>query len=157
MVHSAIASIIVSQNHQAHSSPPPLESHHPVMFPPADTDDPTNKPWGGRKNAPNSPAGLGRGLNSPAGTPSLKVRTDLTFDQGGDASKNEVDPVKKKKTLWDLIALTISMAGAQVAWTVELGCVRSPLFRLGHLIKIVAIDTARHSSVAWAYRPKSPV
>ena len=47
----------------------------------------------------------------------LEIKTALEND------KVEVDPVKQKKKLWDLLALTISMAGAQVAWTVELGFV----------------------------------
>jgi len=46
------------------------------------------------------------------------MRLDLSGIKpfGGPASK-------KRLTTKDLIFLTISMAGAQIAWTVELGCV----------------------------------
>jgi hypothetical protein len=39
-------------------------------------------------------------------------------------SKETTRTPPRPKSLMDLIALTVSMAGAQVTWTVELGCVR---------------------------------
>jgi solute carrier family 45 protein 1/2/4 len=41
------------------------------------------------------------------------------------------DPVKQRLTTWNLITLSISMAGAQVAWTVELGYDRACVMFLG--------------------------
>lgn len=43
---------------------------------------------------------------------------------GSDNGKAKVvDPSRKHMSTLDLVKLSISMAGAQVAWTVELGCV----------------------------------
>jgi solute carrier family 45, member 1/2/4 len=36
-------------------------------------------------------------------------------------STSTTDAVKQRLTTWNLITLSISMAGAQIAWTVELG------------------------------------
>jgi solute carrier family 45 protein 1/2/4 len=33
----------------------------------------------------------------------------------------KVTPAKRRLTTWDLVTLSISMGGAQIAWTVELG------------------------------------
>ena len=51
---------------------------------------------------------------------------DLTRTNGNGKAK-EVGPIEKRMSTWDLIKLSISMAGAQIAWTVELGFV-SPHF-----------------------------
>ncbi|KAG8935535.1 hypothetical protein FRC02_007679 [Tulasnella sp. 418] len=83
----------------------------PTMFPPATDspqEDPSSQvPWPGRR--PRKTNGDG---------------TTTTHDNkptnGNDPAKTD-SPPKNKKTLGDLIALTISMAGAQIAWTVELG------------------------------------
>jgi len=36
-------------------------------------------------------------------------------------NRSKTPPGKRQLTSWDLITLSISMAGAQIAWTVELG------------------------------------
>ncbi|KAG8900774.1 hypothetical protein FRB99_005764 [Tulasnella sp. 403] len=77
------------------------------MLPPTDSGTPKS-----RKKSLGTPALRTNDLNSP----SLRAKGEIR-ENGHD----EDDPAKKKKKLWDLIALTISMAGAQVAWTVELG------------------------------------
>jgi solute carrier family 45 protein 1/2/4 len=51
---------------------------------------------------------------------------DGTVDTHGlvDSSKNSkmtIEPGGRYLSTWDLITLSVSMAGAQVAWTVELG------------------------------------
>lgn len=38
-----------------------------------------------------------------------------------DGDRPKVLSGKRQLTSWDLITLSISMAGAQIAWTVELG------------------------------------
>ena len=42
------------------------------------------------------------------------------LQRGGENGK-EVDSMGKRMSTWDLVKLSISMAGAQIAWTVELG------------------------------------
>lgn len=89
---------------------------------------PGESPDPGRKDIPKSPRSpKAAGLNSPI----PRQRPTLERGPTGELisrseikpSLEDVDPTKIKKGLWDLIALTISMAGAQVAWTVELGFV----------------------------------
>jgi len=40
--------------------------------------------------------------------------------------KAKIMPAKRRLTTWDLVTLSISMAGAQIAWTVELGYAGAP-------------------------------
>jgi len=80
----------------------------------ADPDPTTQMPWPGRRNASGSHIlKAGGGVRPPARGP-LKL----------DPIKTLVNPVRKRRlTTKDLIFLSISMAGAQIAWTVELGYV----------------------------------
>ncbi|KAF7355434.1 ANK-REP-REGION domain-containing protein [Mycena sanguinolenta] len=41
-----------------------------------------------------------------------------------EVAKKVLTPTKRRLTTWDLITLSVSMAGAQIAWTVELGRLR---------------------------------
>jgi solute carrier family 45, member 1/2/4 len=43
---------------------------------------------------------------------------------GDNGKKASAEPGKRHLSTWNLITLSISMGGAQVAWTVELGCVQ---------------------------------
>ncbi len=61
-------------------------------------------------------------------TNSLERPSDLAESSGasnaGNANvKKEVVATGRRMSTMDLIKMSISMAGAQVAWTVELGCV----------------------------------
>ncbi|KAI0089327.1 hypothetical protein BDY19DRAFT_889996 [Irpex rosettiformis] len=49
----------------------------------------------------------------------------------GSGSGKEVDSLTKRMSTWDLVKLSISMAGAQIAWTVELGYGTPFLLTLG--------------------------
>lgn len=84
------------------------------MIPPvADTDpDPTTQiPWPSTRNRqPGSDTG------SSDGPESSTVRGD------SDDTTNKAQAAGRRRlSTWDLITLSISMAGAQIAWTVELG------------------------------------
>ena len=79
------------------------------MIPPmADGDpDPTTQiPWPARGQVDRPPSDAGGSTGADGET---------------DDSKSSKPPPGKRLTQWDLITLSISMAGAQIAWTVELG------------------------------------
>lgn len=131
-VHSVLAAVIGSNKKKdkspARSDSPPLQppSGTPsrAMFPPTDPDDPTDQPWAGRKSAPTSPKVANtsrRPSNQAQNSDQFMTRIDIKAALAADKGVVDEDPAKRKKSLWDLIALTISMAGAQVAWTLELG------------------------------------
>lgn len=46
----------------------------------------------------------------------------------GVAKDREGDPSRRRMSTLDLVNLSISMAGAQIAWTVELGYVAAIIF-----------------------------
>ena len=52
--------------------------------------------------------------------PEPSTRNDLTT---GIQKDREPDLSRRRMSTWDLVKLSISMAGAQIAWTVELGYV----------------------------------
>ncbi|KAF9451657.1 MFS general substrate transporter [Macrolepiota fuliginosa MF-IS2] len=95
------------------------------MIPPVtDTDpDPTSQiPWPSAR-----PRQLDRSdSSSSSGPESSTLRSD-----GDDVANGEQVPGKRRLTTWDLITLSISMAGAQIAWTVELGYGTPFLLNLG--------------------------
>jgi solute carrier family 45, member 1/2/4 len=80
------------------------------MIPPiadADPDPTTQIPWPARGQVDQPPSAAGGS-------------TGADGERDGD-SKGSKTPLAKQLTHWDLITLSISMAGAQIAWTVELG------------------------------------
>lgn len=80
------------------------------MIPPiADGDpDPTTQiPWPARGQV-DQPPSVASGSTGPDGESNVDSKTSKT-------------PPGKRLSHWDLITLSISMAGAQIAWTVELG------------------------------------
>jgi len=86
----------------------------------ADPDPTTQMAWpSSRRNASGSHilksnhAGGGNGPRRPGMGP-LKLNTAAGI-------KTLVHPTKRRLSTKDLIFLSISMAGAQIAWTVELG------------------------------------
>lgn len=83
------------------------------MIPPVASDpDPTTQiAW---------PSPRGRGQES---APPGAIQEDgLTVPSGsGRKARSKSPPGKRQLTTWDFITLSISMAGAQIAWTVELG------------------------------------
>jgi solute carrier family 45 protein 1/2/4 len=85
------------------------------MIPPvADQEDPTSQvPWPTR---PQKTAN--RSTDNENEAPDVQ-------DNIEEVAKKIVTPSKRRLTTWDLITLSISMAGAQIAWTVELGQVLS--------------------------------
>ncbi|KAF5387983.1 hypothetical protein D9615_000522 [Tricholomella constricta] len=100
------------------------------MMPPiADSDpDPTTQiPWP-----------TGRSRQAPA---SESVDTSKTVTPAADdgvqrnapesSAKADTEPGRRRLSTWDLITLSISMAGAQIAWTVELGYGTPFLLSLG--------------------------
>jgi solute carrier family 45, member 1/2/4 len=83
------------------------------MIPPiADSDpDPTTQiPW---------PATRGP-VDEPLETSVVGEGAGAATERDGDR-KSPRTPLVKRLTNWDLITLSISMAGAQITWTVELG------------------------------------
>jgi solute carrier family 45 protein 1/2/4 len=53
-----------------------------------------------------------------------------TSGANGKNGKTGVEPGRRHLSTWNLVTLSISMAGAQVAWTVELGCARLQVFSI---------------------------
>ncbi|KDR83615.1 hypothetical protein GALMADRAFT_235899 [Galerina marginata CBS 339.88] len=103
------------------------------MIPPiADSDDPTSQiPW---------PATRGRHQDQaePDGDNSENAST-VHANGTGNGESRATSPRRLLST-WDLITLSISMAGAQIAWTVELGYGTPFLLDLGlkeHLTSLV--------------------
>ncbi|KAF8974437.1 hypothetical protein BDZ97DRAFT_1646725 [Flammula alnicola] len=104
------------------------------MIPPiADSDDPTSQiPW---------PAARGRqqeqtesSVNGDTAAPAKLNATDATN------KRSRTPPGRRTLSTWDLITLSISMGGAQIAWTVELGYGTPFLLKLGlteHLTSLV--------------------
>jgi solute carrier family 45 protein 1/2/4 len=87
-----------------------------MIAPIADSDpDPTTQiPW---------PAARSRQVQEPeeslnGGGDDIEHRTVVEGN-----GKTKETPGKRRMSTWDLITLSISMAGAQIAWTVELGYV----------------------------------
>jgi solute carrier family 45 protein 1/2/4 len=78
------------------------------MIPPiADDPDPTTQiPWPARGQADQPPSVAGGSAGA---------------EGESNDSKSSKTPAGKRLSHWDLITLSISMAGAQIAWTVELG------------------------------------
>ena len=79
----------------------------------SDPDPTTQIPWPAARPRP--------AVSSEASTEDivdeLGIRLPLSDSKKPDSNG------RRKLTTWDLITLSISMAGAQVAWTVELGYV----------------------------------
>ncbi|KAG6830831.1 hypothetical protein H0H92_014483 [Tricholoma furcatifolium] len=89
----------------------------------------------------------------PSGRPTLSSNLDdaskpiiiATSDDGvsrniTEATPKNQEPRKRRLTTWDLITLSVSMAGAQIAWTVELGYGTPFLLGLGlseHITSLV--------------------
>ncbi len=84
--------------------------HHAI----ADTEDPTTQiSWPSRR------------MNDPSSVVAPRVEdrsSSQTPVQEAAAKANDTLPTKRRLSTWNLITLSISMAGAQIAWTVELGC-----------------------------------
>lgn len=99
-------------NTSLHATRLPLSWH--TMIPPiADSDDPTSQiPWpAARTRQPQDESGV---------NDSSTTSTTLDNDAAGNRRSRAASP-KRLMSTWDLITLSISMAGAQIAWTVELG------------------------------------
>lgn len=83
----------------------------------ADSDpDPTSQiPWPTARSRPqDQPDSNGVGDSAGTSTPSEINNKRVTKP-----------PAKRRLSTWDLITLSISMGGAQMVWTVELGYVES--------------------------------
>ena len=98
----------------------------------ADPDPTTQIPWPARPtqrrrastiNHPSSIAGSSTAIDGATTTNGKRV---------ADPAKGD-EVVKRRMSTIDLVKLSISMAGAQVAWTVELGCVTNIANR-GHAL-----------------------
>ncbi|TCD70851.1 hypothetical protein EIP91_001542 [Steccherinum ochraceum] len=101
-----------------------------MIAPPNDSDpDPTSQiPWPGRNGKRAKPRGV-QTPDSAVATPDSNGSRSRS--KKGTPGNNEGDPTRKRMSTMDLIKLSISMAGAQVAWTVELGYGTPFLLSLG--------------------------
>jgi solute carrier family 45 protein 1/2/4 len=99
------------------------------MIPPiADQEDPTTQvAWPSRPKPSTSTEREQDELEAPE-------------DNIEEVVKKVVTPAKRRLTTWDLITLSISMAGAQIAWTVELGRVMAILASTSMLILRLATE-----------------
>ncbi|KAJ3489701.1 hypothetical protein NLI96_g1934 [Meripilus lineatus] len=68
-------------------------------------------------------------VNEPNADESSTAESSTAY--GATQRDNDVDPAQRRMTTWDLVKLSVSMAGAQVAWTVELGYGTPFLLSLG--------------------------
>ncbi|KAG6833887.1 hypothetical protein H0H87_007898 [Tephrocybe sp. NHM501043] len=92
-------------------------SHLPpsMISPIADSDpDPTTQiPW---------PSGRPRRASDVDEVAKVATPSDEGFVRGApESTTKKAEPGRRRLTTWDLVTLSISMAGAQIAWTVELG------------------------------------
>ncbi|THH12545.1 hypothetical protein EW146_g7599 [Bondarzewia mesenterica] len=106
----------------------------------ADPDPTTQIPWPGARKGSEGVVEQG---SSSASSTSLEDNTDdqLVSDETGPRTKSgEDDRGKRRLSTLDLFNLSISMAGAQIAWSVELGYGTPFLLSLGlseHLTSLV--------------------
>ncbi|EAU84891.2 hypothetical protein CC1G_00410 [Coprinopsis cinerea okayama7 len=105
------------------------------MIPPVASDpDPTTQiPW---------PSGRNRAQDADQGDafPDQASNGVTTVNRDGPSSRSKKTTGKRQLSTWDMITLSISMAGAQIAWTVELGYGTPFLLGLGlpeHLTALV--------------------
>ncbi len=99
------------------SSPAPLLSITLMALPAVDPDpDPTTQiPWpGARKRSDRDPDDSL--VSSPPANP-----TNDSSRRPSVGSRADADGKRRRLSTLDLVNLSISMAGAQIAWTVELG------------------------------------
>ena len=85
----------------------------------ADPDPTTQIPWPARGTRRRAST-----INHPGIIPGPSGQDDDSSAVGSKTNgtgQKEDEVLKRRMTTWDLIKLSISMAGAQVAWTVELG------------------------------------
>jgi solute carrier family 45 protein 1/2/4 len=73
----------------------------------------------------------------PRQAASSEASTEVTVDELPSDNKKDSLDGKRRLTTWDLVTLSVSMAGAQVAWTVELGYVASSTLFYMHLTRLV--------------------
>ncbi|KAJ7904651.1 MFS general substrate transporter [Mycena olivaceomarginata] len=92
------------------------------MIPPiADQEDPTTQVTWPTRPKPST---------SAEGSAQEAPDTDTSAEEAAHL-KRVLTPAKRRLSTWDLITLSISMAGAQIAWTVELGYGTPFLLSLG--------------------------
>ncbi|KAG9317437.1 hypothetical protein JVU11DRAFT_1637 [Chiua virens] len=95
----------------------------------ADPDPTSQIAWPAARHRQRTTSGL---QLDPGSEPSTE--TAVSYRSTGDAGKQSVVPLEHPRHLlstWNLITLSISMAGAQIAWTVELGYGTPFLLSLG--------------------------
>jgi solute carrier family 45 protein 1/2/4 len=90
-----------------------------VVSPDADPDPTTQMAW---------PGARGKRTSVDANSSTLDGTTEADDERAeaerGAARQSRMERAgKKKMSVLDLFNLSVSMAGAQIAWTVELGCV----------------------------------
>ncbi|KAG6911218.1 hypothetical protein DXG01_003085 [Tephrocybe rancida] len=93
-----------------------------MIAPIADGDpDPTTQiPW--PSGRPNQPSDLDKLLVSKLIVSKPATPSDDGVVRGAQESNTkQAEPGRRRLSTWDLVTLSISMAGAQIAWTVELG------------------------------------
>lgn len=103
----------------------------------ADPDPTTQMTWpSSRRSASGSHILKSNYPGGAVGSPHPE-RRPLRVNPGAAGIKTAVNPPKRNLTTKDLIYLSISMAGAQIAWTVELGYVF-------HCVLFLAADVASY-------------
>lgn len=85
----------------------------------ADPDPTSQIPWPAARHRQRTTSGL---QLEPGSGPSSE--TAVSYRSMDDSGKRSTVPAEHPRHLlstWNLVTLSISMAGAQIAWTVELG------------------------------------
>ena len=117
----------------------------------ADPDPTTQMTWpSSRRNASGSQILKSTYAGGQAGSPQT-ARGPLRLDLNPPNIKTLVNPTpnKKRLTTKDLIFLSISMAGAQIAWTVELGYVLYRFRFFSPLMSLLAVVASRNHRSAY--------
>jgi hypothetical protein len=97
------------------SSHSPLLSHSLMTLPEVDPDPTTQIAWPGARKRSDPDPDVSRVSQSPANP------TDNSSRRPSVGSRADANGKRRRLSTLDLVYLSISMAGAQIAWTVELG------------------------------------
>lgn len=99
----------------------------------ADPDPTTQIPWPGKSSK------RVRVDTTNAAEPTTEQSSRSQSIARKDAAKKATDPTKRRMSTMDLFNISISMAGAQVAWTVELGYGTPFLLSLGLSEQLISL------------------
>lgn len=96
----------------------------PTAKPQADPDPTTQIPWPASRNKPGEDGGAADdGAGGSLGVPHVRFteRNRSRSPAPSNQSKKKEKAGPRRLTFWDFVFLSVSMLGAQITWSVELG------------------------------------